>query len=309
MNRSAYKEDAIIYSGLNAQLFAGINIADLVKLRCREELSLTLAKSYLEYISKNEFSFAYSPEVPVQSSRAIVLFPCWKSIVLITDQAKCAFLIGKDWSEYNISSIVPSEITLKHVSLPEELHISYSILSIARQLVLNKPNTSQFENLALEACSEFNLQETIQDIEKFIYGNSIKSSAEIEGYLSRYNEIIDQDSLNYSSSEEISAVSSLLTTTNRMTQWIGNKMKESLSNLSSVTNFDAHKNESLGNPFDLASNVEDKSSFNHPPFTADENIETSFVNSLLEIGSKKRTIVMQIDDKSQSCYCNACPIY
>lgn len=48
MNRLTYKEDVMTNSGLNVQLFSGISLSDLVKLKCKEELTTELAKGYLQ---------------------------------------------------------------------------------------------------------------------------------------------------------------------------------------------------------------------------------------------------------------------
>ena len=48
MNRFIYREDAITNSGLNVQLFQGIYLIDLIKLKCKEDLSLNLVKGYLQ---------------------------------------------------------------------------------------------------------------------------------------------------------------------------------------------------------------------------------------------------------------------
>lgn len=48
MNKKTLKDDLINSLGLNVQLFTGIFISDILRLRYKEDLSLNLVKSYLQ---------------------------------------------------------------------------------------------------------------------------------------------------------------------------------------------------------------------------------------------------------------------
>ncbi|OMJ73659.1 hypothetical protein SteCoe_27593 [Stentor coeruleus] len=310
MNKKTLKDDLINSLGLNVQLFTGIFISDILRLRYKEDLSLNLVKSYLQYISESEFSFKYLPENPINSSRAVLLFPGWHTVVLITDEAKTAFLIGKDWTSYNLSKIIPEDISLKTLYIPEDLHISYYILSIAREIVIKSPNSAGFENFAVAACKIESIEETINDVIGFIYKYSLKSPAEINSYLQKYEEIAEQDSLIYSVSDEVDIFSSLIAKSQRMSEWINSKLKTSNVSIgSSIAKFDTLGVElNKNNPFELASSIDDRSSLNPSIISVDEIIEPTFVSSLLEMGAKKKTIIMQIEDKKESCHCGVCPM-
>jgi hypothetical protein len=304
-------ESFLSSAGLYIQLFPGVFLSDLIRIKFKEDLSINLVQSYLQFISESEFSFKYSPESEVTSARAILLFPNWRMSVVITDSNKTAFLIGKDWSNYNLSSIIPSDIQLSLTPTPASLHMSYFILSIARLTVLNSPDCSSFPILAQEACHPNHIEDTIQEVIEFIYTTSLKPREEIENYLTRYQEIIEQDSLNYSSSDELSLLESIAGKTSKMSDWVGRKMKNHASDSeSSIVQFDTLNPEmNKKNPFDLASSCEDKSSIAPPRISVDDIIDSAFVNSLLDLGNKRKTIIMQIDEKPESCQCGLCPIY
>ena len=223
---------------------------------------------------------------------------------------KNAYLIGKDLSTFKIFPFLPEGIALKYINITNEMHISYYILSIARLTVIKTPNSSEFEALSLLSCNIENIEETIADVESYIYKFSLKPAKEIESYLARYEELMEQDSLNYSVTEEFSALSSLMAKSNRMSEWIAERMKGSaVSNNSSIIHFEARENSIKNNPFELASSIEDKSSVNCPMVSVDEIIDSNFVNSLIEMGNKKKTIIMQVEDKPESCQCKLCPLY
>jgi hypothetical protein len=130
------------------------------------------------------------------------------------------------------------------------------------------------------------------------------------GYVPINDEKHEPDTLNYSSSEELSAINSILAKKSLVSEWISMKMKGSLiSDMSSITNFDAVKSGSGNkNPFDLASSLEDYSSIKCNKISSEEIIDSNFVSGLIEISGKKKTILMQTEDKVQSCQCSVCPI-
>lgn len=231
--------------------------------------------------------------------------------VVVTDKEKSAFLIGKNWVQYNFAQAIPPEIRICEVEVPENLHVSYYFLAIARHIVAHSPDSESFQRLVKEACEMANIEETIQEVTGFIYSNSLKTQEEIESYIGRYNELLDQDSLNYSNSEDLSILDSIIGKPSKMSDWIGRKMKSSMNESeSSVIQFDAlTPPPQKSNPFDLASSIDDRSSINYQTVTVDEIIDSNFVNSLLDLGNKRKTIIMQVEDKPESCNCGLCPIY
>lgn len=231
--------------------------------------------------------------------------------VLITDKEKSAFLIGKNWVQYNFTQVMPADIRVHKLQIPENLHVSYYFLAIARHIVGHSPSSENFDRIVKEACEISNIEETIQEVMNYIYTSSLKTAEEIESYLSRYNELAEQDSLNYSNSEDLSMLDSIIGKPSKMSDWIGRKMKSSVNESeSSILQFDAlSPPPQKSNPFDLASSIDDRSSINPQTVSVDEIIDSNFVNSLLELGSKRKTIIMQVEDKPESCHCGLCPIY
>lgn len=303
-------------AGLYIQLFPGVYLSDLIRINYKEDLSINLVQAYLQYssfrhISENESEFKFAAQAETNLSRAILMFQGWRMAVFITDSSKTAFLVGKDWSRFSLTSVIPADIQVNFTQTPSNLHISYYIVAIARHTVLFSPDCSNFNRIAQEACEIRNVEATVQDVISFIYSNSLKSKQEIESYLNRYNEVLEQDSLNYSSSDELSFLDSIAGKTSKMSEWIGKKMKNNLSESeSSVIQFDTLNPEMIkGNPFDLASSIEDKSSYGPPTISVDDIIDSTFVNSLLELGNRKKTIIMQVEDNPESCHCGLCPIY
>lgn len=226
----------------------------------------------------------------------------------MTDIRKHAYIIGKDLENFSNSFPIPKDIEVKTLNLSGKLHISYYLLSIAREIVDKSPDADQIQDLV--AYSAECIEETIADIEAYIYKCSMKSKAEIQNYLARYEEITEQDSLNYSISEDFNMISNLMSTQSKMSEWISEKMKNSnISDSSSIILFDVTRNgNNKANPFDLASSLEDKSSLQCPTVSVEEMIDSAFVNSLIEMGNKKRTIIIQVEDRRESCQCSVCPL-
>lgn len=179
-----------------------------------------------------------------------------------------------------------------------------------QQTMLKSSDSSELDRLAQSSYEMESIEDRSLDTQKYLYKCTIKSPVEPSGYLVKYEEVPEQDSLNYSSSEDISNFSLLVPKNTRMSEWIKSKMKGSIaSNASSVVQFDAHINESSNkNPFELASSIEDKSSFNRQTISVEDIIDSTFINSILELGNRKRTILMQIEEKPESCQCGMCPI-
>ena len=48
MKKKSYKEELVVSSGINVQLFPGIYISDLLRLRYKEDLSVNLVAGYLQ---------------------------------------------------------------------------------------------------------------------------------------------------------------------------------------------------------------------------------------------------------------------